>query len=139
VVINQRQGGLVQLKVVKLSDKSEHNIEFPEAAYYPTFGGNPDFNSNLVRFTYQSLTTQKSVYDYDMSTRERKLAQAGRNPGGYDAKLYQSERVFATAGDGVKVPITLVYRKDKFRKDGTNPLYLYGYGAYGDNEDPWFS
>ncbi len=139
VVINQRQGGVVQLKVVKLSDKSEHNIEFPEAACYPVFGGNPDFNSGVVRYIYQSLTTQKSVYDYDMSTRERTLLKQDEIPSGYDASLYKSERIFAKADDGVEVPIALVYRKDKFSKDGTNPLYLYGYGAYGSNEDPWFS
>lgn len=139
VAISERQNGLIQLKIVRLSDKAEHNIEFPEATFSAMFNNNPDFNSRALRFTYFSLTTQKSVFEYDMESRERKLLKQDEIPSGYDATQYQAERIFATAPDGVQVPIALVYRKDKFRKDGTNPVYLDGYGAYGIPEDPWFS
>ncbi|MBK7093103.1 MAG: S9 family peptidase [bacterium] len=139
LVIQQRQNGLQEMKVVNLKDKTAHNVEFPEQTYSIAGDANPEFNISLLRFSYQSMTTPKTVYDYDMEKRTRVALKTTEVLGGFDPANYQSERVLATAPDGVQVPVAVVYRKDKFKKDGTNPLYLYGYGAYGDPLDPWFS
>ena len=92
----------------------------------------------MLRFTYASFVTPNSVYDYSMKTRERELKKQREVLGGYDPDQYQSERVYATAVDGARIPISMVYRKGMV-KDGSNPLYLYGYGAYGYSMDPYFS
>ena len=139
LVVQQRQNGLQEVKVINLADNSSHNVEFPEQTYSVAGGANPEYETNVLRFSYQSMTTPKSVYDYDLNNRTRELLKTTDVLGGFDPNNYQSERAFATASDGVKVPVAIVYRKDKFKKDGTNPLYLYGYGAYGDPLDPWFS
>ena len=113
-------------------------LNFPEASYNVTTDENAEFNTDKLRFTYESLTTPPSIYDYDMVTHERTLLKRQPVRGGYDPAHYQTERVFATAADGTRVPISLVYRKDLKRKDG-NPLLLYGYGSYGYPTDVWFS
>jgi oligopeptidase B len=92
----------------------------------------------VLRYVYESLTVPESVYDYDMETRERVLQKQDEILGGYDPTLYTAERIFATAEDGTRVPISLVYRTDLFDR-GTNPIYLMGYGSYGSSMDPWFS
>jgi oligopeptidase B len=84
-----------------------------------------------LRYSYQSLVTPASVYEYDVATGVSTLLKQQEVPGGFDRELYASERVWATASDGVRVPVSLVYRRDSFKKDGTNPLYVYGYGSYG--------
>lgn len=127
------------MKIVNLKDNSAHNVEFPEQTYSVAGAANPEFNTSLLRFSYQSMTTPTTIYDYDMDKRTRELLKTTDVLGGFDPNNYHSERVLATAPDGVQVPVAVVYRKDKFSKDGTNPLYLYGYGAYGDPLDPWFS
>jgi oligopeptidase B len=99
---------------------------------------NPEFNSTLLRFTYQSLTTPRTVYDYDMNTREREFLKEYEVLGGFDKNNYQAERIIATAEDGAKIPISLVYRKG-MRNETGNPFYLYVYGAYGSSMDPYFS
>ena len=100
--------------------------------------GNVEYKTNLLRFNYTSLVTPMSVFDYNVRTRERELKKQYEVRGGYDASQYQSERIFAKAPDGVEVPISLVYRKG-FECNGTSPLLLYGYGAYGHSIDPRFS
>ncbi|UCD57944.1 MAG: S9 family peptidase, partial [Candidatus Hydrogenedentota bacterium] len=138
LVIYQREGGLRNIHVWDLRTDKRHNVEFPEPVYTCYGQNNPDFNSHLLRFTYMSMITPNSVFDYDMATRERELKKQREVLGGYDPNEYQSERVFAKASDGTKIPISMVYRKGMV-KNGENPLYLYGYGAYGASMDPWFS
>jgi oligopeptidase B len=137
-VLAERENGLPQISIHDIATGAAHRIEFPEASYNVTMDENAEFNTTKLRFTYESLTTPPSVYDYDMVTHERTLLKRRPIRGGYDPAHYQTERVFATATDGTPVPISLVYRKDLKRKDG-NPLLLYGYGSYGDPTDVWFS
>jgi oligopeptidase B len=101
-------------------------------------GGNPEFNTTTVRFNYQSMVTPSSVYDYDMSTRERKLLKQQPVLGGFDSKNYEAKRIWATARDGTKVPISIVYKKG-VQFDGKAPMLLYGYGSYGISFSPTFS
>jgi len=137
VVINERKDGLVKLRVRSLKDHSEHYIDFGEAAYMANFGANPEYNSANLRYGYTSLTTPYSTYDYDMVTKEKTLKKQQEVLGGYDSKEYATERLYATAKDGTKVPISLVYKKG-FKKDGNAPLLLYGYGSYGASMDASF-
>lgn len=138
MVVYARENGLQIIRVTNLNDDATYSIDFPEAVYSYDTHGNPDFNSDLLRFTYTSLVTPQSVYDYNMKTRERELKKEREVVGGHNPEDYTSERIFATAGDGVEVPISLVY-KNGLVKDGSNPLYLYAYGSYGASWDPYFS
>jgi len=138
LVVAERDMGLQQVRVVDLEGGSQHRVEFPEPTYSIWPGDNEEFDTELVRYNYSSLVTPRSVYDYNMATREQTLLKQTEVLGGYDSTLYRSERVYATADDGAKVPISLVYRKDRFER-GSNPLVLDGYGAYGSSSDPWFS
>ncbi|MEE8578038.1 MAG: S9 family peptidase [candidate division Zixibacteria bacterium] len=139
MVIWERVGGLKSISVQQFSDGEVHAVTFDEPTYSVRSGKNPDFNSQTLRFSYQSLVTPSSVYDYDMVTRTRLLKKQKEVLGGYDKTEYHSERIVATASDGAQVPISLVYKKSLFKMDGTSPLDLYAYGAYGANMDPWFS
>ncbi len=137
VVINERKDGLVKLRVRSLKDNSEHYLDFGEPAYTANFGANPEYNSTNLRYGYTSLTTPFSTYDYDMVTKVKTLKKQQEVLGGYDPKEYVTERLYATAKDGTKVPISLVYKKG-FKKDGKAPLLLYGYGSYGMSMDASF-
>jgi oligopeptidase B len=137
-VLAERENGLPQISVHDIATGAAHRIEFPEASYNVTTDENAEFNTTKLRFTYESLTTPPSVYDYDMVTHERTLLKQQPVRGGYDPGRYQTERVFATAADGTPVPISLAYRKDLKRESG-NSLLLYGYGSYGYPTDVWFS
>jgi oligopeptidase B len=106
-------------------------VEFPEPAYSAGLHVNRIFNTTSFRYSYQSLVSPASVYEYDVATGASTLLKQQEVPGGFDRTLYASERVWATASDGVKVPVSMVYHRDSFKKDGTNPLYIYGYGSYG--------
>lgn len=138
LVVEERDGGLRRIRVRKFSDGAEHFVSMPEASYSLGVGGSIEYGSNIVRFTYASLVTPSSVYDYDMDTKERKLMKRQPVLGGYDPEQYATERILATAPDGVKVPVSIVYKKG-FKKDGTAPLLLYGYGSYGASMDASFS
>jgi oligopeptidase B len=138
LVLYEREGGLRRLRILELAGGDEHYVEFPDPVYAVYLGDNREFETSLLRFSYESLVTPGSVFDYDMNTRERTLLKQREVLGGYDPGLYDSERLFATAGDGTRVPVSLVYRAD-LRREGGNPLYLMGYGAYGASMDPWFS
>jgi oligopeptidase B len=106
-------------------------IAFPEPTYTAGGHANPEFETTAYRYSYQSLVSPASVYSYDVATGASTLLKQQEVPGGFDAALYGSERVWVTAEDGVRVPVSVVYRRETFRKDGTNPLYVYGYGSYG--------
>jgi oligopeptidase B len=129
-VLSEREAGLPQLHVYDFKTKASHRISFPEAAYQAGLAANPEFDADTVRFSYTSFVTPASVFRYNPATKERSLLKQIEVPGGFDAANYVSERIEATAGDGVKVPISLVYKKG-LKKDGTAPLFLYGYGSYG--------
>lgn len=138
LVVGERKEGLLQLRIIRWGDKTEHYVDFGEPTYLAFTEINPNFNTGKVRYFYSSLTTPGSTYEYDMETKEKKLLKQQEVLGGFDPKNYQSERVYATARDGVKVPISLVYRKG-FKKDGSAPLYQYAYGSYGASTDASFN
>jgi len=137
LVLSERRSGLTQIRVIPWGEKEGYLLDFPEQAYlaYPKVTPEPD--TDLLRFTYTSLTTPSSVYEFNMKTRQRKLLKRQEVMGGYKPELYQSERLLAPAYDGTLVPISLVYRKDTPKGAGT-PLFLYGYGSYGYSTDPAF-
>jgi oligopeptidase B len=115
-----------------------HRIEFPEPVYAAGLAQNREFNTHVVRYNYQSLVTPSSVFDYDMNTHKASLLKETEVPGGFNKQNYQSERLFATAADGTRIPLSMVYRKGT-KIDGSAPLLLYGYGSYGISIAPTFS
>jgi oligopeptidase B len=130
LVIYERQGGLPTVRVQKLSTGDEHALSFPEPTYSVWEGANPEFHTNILRFSYSSMVTPSSVFDYNLDTQERELKKETEVLGGYDRSQYASEWIMATAPDGTAVPISLVYRRGT-EKNGQNPLLLTGYGSYG--------
>ena len=138
LVLFEREGGLPYLRIVDLAGvtnqenalAASHRIEFSEPAYNASLGDNPEFDVSHVRFQYESFVTPRSVFDYEVRTRECVLRKQQPVLGGYDSSQYASERLRAMASDGTPVPISIVYRRDTPR-DGTSPLLLYGYGSYG--------
>ena len=138
LVLEQRRNGLTELKIKNLRTGEEHRIDFDEATYNAGIGQNEEFASNTLRFKYTSMLTPSSVYDYEMDTRERTLKKQQEVLGGYDKSQYVSERLYATARDGVKIPISIVYKKG-LKKDGQAPLLEYAYGSYGLSMDASFS
>jgi len=129
-VLLERERGLPEFRVTDLRTGASHSVVFPEPTYSAFSGANAEFDTPVFRYTYQSLVTPSSVFDYDMDKRSSTLLKEQPVPGGFDRANYASERLFATAKDGVKVPISLVYRKGT-KRDGTAPMLLTGYGAYG--------
>jgi oligopeptidase B len=138
LVLGERKNGLREIRVIKWADRSEHYLDFGEEAYTAFISTNLDFDTDLLRYSYTSLTTPNSTFDYDMVTREKKLLKQQEVLGDFDPNNYVTERHFATARDNTKVPISLVYRKG-LEKDGSNPLLLNGYGSYGSSREPTFS
>ena len=137
LVLTERKEGLLQLRVRNMKDASEHFIEVPETTYYVTVGATPEYNTDVLRFNYSSPITPNSVFDYNMNTKEKKLMKQQEVVGGYDKNNYVTERLYATASDGSKVPVSVVYKKG-FKKDGSAPLLLYAYGSYGISTEPTF-
>ncbi|HEU4833283.1 MAG TPA: S9 family peptidase [Pyrinomonadaceae bacterium] len=137
-VLSEWEGGLEQLEVINFKTNKRNRISFPEPVYSASIGPNREYNTSVVRYTYNSLVTPNSVFDYDMSTGKSTLLKQTEVPGGFDRNNYQSERVFATASDGTKIPMSVVYRKG-VKMDGSAPLLLYGYGSYGYSISPTFS
>lgn len=138
LVVEERKDGLVQLRVRNLNDGKEHYIDFGEAAYTAYTTSNPEYDTKTLRYGYTSMTTPYSTYDYNMATQEKTLMKQQEVVGGYNKDEYFTERLHATAKDGTKIPISLVYKKG-IKKDGTSPLLLYGYGSYGSSMDAGFS
>ncbi len=129
-VVIEKYQALNRLRVHDFRTGSWHTVQFPEPVYAAFPSGNPEYDTQTYRYNYQSLITPSSVYDYDMHTEKATLLKQQEVLGGYDATQYASERLWATARDGAKVPISIVYRKG-FKRDGRSPLFLYGYGSYG--------
>ena len=138
LVVDERKNGLTNLRVIDQKNKAAHDLDFGELAYMAYIGTNPEFSTDWLRLGYSSMTTPNSVFDYNMNTREKVLKKQEEIVGGHDPQNYVTERLFATARDGVKVPISIVYRKG-FERNGKNPLLLYGYGSYGAIMDPSFN
>jgi len=138
LVLSEREQGQARFVVVnRLGDRMA--LEFADPCYYAAIAMNPEPDTRTARIYYSSLTTPGSLYDVDLATGEKTLLKQQKVLGSFNADDYQSERLMVTARDGVKVPVSVVYRKDSFKKDGTNPLFQYGYGAYGYTIDPSFS
>ncbi|EMU9119226.1 S9 family peptidase [Providencia stuartii] len=137
LVLEERQNGLVNLRQINWQTKAENYVRFDDPAYMAWIDNNPESDTDKLRYGYSSMTTPSSVYEINMQTQERQLLKQ-QEVKDFDKSKYQSERLWVTAQDGVKVPVSLVYRKDLF-KEGQNPLLVYGYGAYGYSIDPSFS
>src|SRR5688572_29536582 len=137
MVISERKEGLINIRVIHQEDKSEHYIKFDEPAYDASLNINPDFNTNLLRFSYESMITPSSIYDYNMDTKEKLLRKQQEILGGYNKEEYATGRFFVPARDGSKVPVSVVYKKG-MQKNGNNPLLLYAYGSYGSSTDAYF-
>jgi oligopeptidase B len=138
LVVSERQDGLVRLRIRPWSGEGEHDLAFDEPAYLAYVSTNPEFDTGVLRFGYTSLTTPNSIYDYDMGARSRTLLKQDEVLGGYDPAGYVTERRYATARDGTRVPVSIVYRRGVERTFPA-PLLLYGYGSYGSSTEPTFS
>lgn len=138
LVVYERENGLRTIRIIDLDQDGTHYVTFPEDVYTFAENDNPEFDTDLLRFTYQSLTTPESVYDYSMSRGERELKKQ-ETVKGYNADDYRSERLFARSEDGTLIPISLVYRADCFKPGIPSPCLLYGYGSYGYCIEPAFN
>ncbi|MCL4706972.1 S9 family peptidase [bacterium] len=126
----ERQNGLPQIRLTDLKSGESHYLAFPEPAYSVFPSTNREWDTNLLRYSYQSLLTPSSVFDYDVTARQSTLLKETEVLGGYDKNQYASERLYATAKDGARIPISIVYKKS-LQKDGRSPMLLNGYGSYG--------
>ena len=138
LVVEVFENGITQIEVIERSTGESYRIEFAEDVYTAYSDDNHEFDTTWYRYTYESLTTPESTYDFNMASKEHKLIKERPVLGGFDRNNYQSERLFATARDGTQVPVSIMYRKG-MEKNGQNPLYQYGYGSYGLSEDPNFN
>ena len=137
MVAEESMNGLTELNIMK-NDGKVLKIKFDEPAYYATLGNNPEYNSTSVRYEYSSLITPYSTYDYHLETGSSQLMKQEEIPSGYDKSLYATERIMINARDGKKIPMTIVFRKDKYQKNGTAPGFIYGYGSYGYSNEDYF-
>ncbi|WP_337879577.1 S9 family peptidase [Rheinheimera sp.] len=138
LAINERSEGLSRIRVLPWKDLSKATyVASDEASYVADFEINPEQNTHWLRYNYSSLTTPNSVYKVNMKTGERVLLKQQEVLGGFDKSQYKTDRVWALAKDGSKIPVSLLYKKD-FKRDGTAPLYQYAYGSYGNSMDPYF-
>lgn len=137
LVVTEREEGQKRIRILDLRSRASHHVAFDEPVYTVSLERNPEFRTAVVRLAYSSLITPRTIYDYHMDTHKLEFKKRDAVLGAFDPADYQSERVFATANDGTRIPISLVYRKDAPR-DGTAPLLLYGYSAYGVCIEPHF-
>jgi len=138
LVVDERKDGLKQLRIINQSTKEEHYLDFGEEVYAAWISVNPEYDTDLLRYSYTSLTTPSSVYDYNMKTRNKELLKQTEVLGGFSPENYEAKRFWVTARDGEKVPMSVVYRKG-LEFDGNNPTLIYAYGSYGASMDPYFS
>ena len=139
LVVTQRYNGLSQIRIIRWDGLGEHYLPFDNETYTASTGLNLDFDIEILRYTYNSMTTPYSVIDYNMRTSEKQVMKEQQVLGGaFDKENYTSERLWATAADGTQIPISIVYRKG-IKRDGSSPLLLYGYGSYGITIEPSFS
>lgn len=138
LVVSERSGGLRKLRAKRWDDSNESHLSFDEPSYSAHLGANSEIDSDVLRFTYSSLTTPTETYDLNLLTGERQLLKRETVLGDFDRSRYTTEFLWVAARDGERIPVSLVYRKDIVR-DGSAPLYQYAYGAYGHSSDPIFS
>ncbi len=139
LVVEERSNGLNHIRIMPWSGEGEYYLPFGSETYNAYTTTNVDFDTDILRYSYQSLATPSSIIDFNMKTKEKEIKKEQAVLGGqFDKNNYVEERVWATAKDGTKVPISLVYRKG-LKKDGTNPLLQYAYGSYGATMEPYFS
>jgi len=142
IVVTEREQGQIRFIVHTTNGKNaghQYPLSFDDPCYFACLDDNPEPTSTIARLHYSSLTTPGSLFEFDLATGERKLLKQQKVLGDFSPENYLSERLFITARDGVEVPVSIVYRKETFKKDGSNPLLQYGYGAYGITIDPDFS
>lgn len=137
LVISERKEGITQLRIMPWNNSGEYYIDFEEEVYSAYSTVNLEFDTDIFRFSYTSLTTPNSTFDFNMKTKERKLLKQEEVLGGFDKNNYETHRIYAAAMDGTKIPMSLVYRKG-MEKNGNNPALIYGYGSYGYTMDPSF-
>ncbi len=139
-LIQTKENGLTQIKVYNRKNKSWNSINFGQEAYVAgIYMATDDYKTDSIRYNFTSLVTPAATYLYNLKTRDKKLLKQQKVGENYNPDLYQTKRIWATGRDGTKIPLSIVYRKDKLKKDGSNPLLLYGYGSYGANSDPYFN
>jgi oligopeptidase B len=139
LVVEERENGLNKIRIMPWSGEGEYYLPFESETYTAYTSSNVDFDTDILRYGYQSMTTPSSIIDFNMKTKTKEIKKEQEVLGGkFDKNNYTEERVWATAEDGVKIPISLVYRKG-LKKDGTNPLLQYAYGSYGHSMDATFS
>lgn len=139
LVVNERENGLNKLRIISWNKEEDYYLPFNSETYTTYIGNNPDFESDLLRYGYNSLTSPSSVIDYNLKTKQSEIKKEQEVLGGtFKKENYESKRIWATANDGVKIPISLVYKKG-IQLDGSNPLLQYAYGSYGSTIDPSFS
>ncbi|PCI31746.1 MAG: oligopeptidase B [Alphaproteobacteria bacterium] len=139
LVLREKEKGQIRLRVIDNATGAAQNLKFDDPVFSASFSVNPETDSTKLRVSYSSLTTPNSIFEYDLTDGSRVLLKQDKVLGDFNPADYASERIFVTARDGAKVPVSLVYRKDKFTKDGTNPIYQYAYGSYGATMEPRFS
>ncbi len=137
-VLSVWENGLQGIEIIDFKTAKSHRVAFPEPVYAAGLSSNREFKTTVLRYSYQSLVTPSSVFDYDMNTRKSTLLKQTEVPGGFDIANYKSERAFATAADGTKIPLSIVYRRG-VKLDGSAPMLLYAYGSYGASIPPTFS
>ncbi|WP_413943291.1 S9 family peptidase [Bdellovibrio sp. HCB-162] len=137
LVLEERKNGLTQIQITDRQGQHSYYIPFADESYLASVGDNREYDTESVRFDYESMRRPPSVYDINMKTHQQELKKTHEVPN-YDANLYRTERVFFTVRDGTQVPVSLIMKRDQ-KLDGTAPMLIYGYGSYGANMDPWFS
>jgi len=138
LVVQERSNGLTQIHIHPWEGDS-FSLSFDDQTYTAWIGANPEFDTDVLRFGYNSLVIPSSVYEIDLLSKKRTLLKQQEIVGGYDSQDYGSERIWAKAKDGTSVPISMVYKKSSFSKNGNSPLLLYAYGSYGYSMDAYFS
>lgn len=138
LVVKEKENGMLRMVVHNLTTNEEKVIPTQDPIYGAYFYANPEMDTSTLRIHYSSLTTPASIVDINLDTLDSEVMKQTRVSETFDSSAYKSERVSIEARDGTEIPVSLVYRKDKFKKDGTNPLYQYAYGSYGATIDPTF-
>lgn len=139
LVVSEKSNALNHIRIMPWDGSEEHYLQFDEEAYLAYTSTNPEFDTDLLRYGYMSMATPSSTFDYNMQSKEKTLLKQQEVLGEFNSKDYTTKRLWATAKDGVKIPVSLVYKNSLYKADGTNPLWITAYGSYGSSSDPYFS
>ncbi|HEU4633808.1 MAG TPA: S9 family peptidase [Flavisolibacter sp.] len=139
-VVQTKENGLTQIKFFDRTTNQWDKVNFGQEDYVASMSmATDDYATDSIRYYFTSLSTPGTEYLYNLKNGQKKLLKQQKVGGGFNASLYETKRLWSTSADGTKVPVSIVYRKDKFKKDGSRPLFLYAYGSYGANSDPYFN